>query len=113
MNYQQIEKEFEPFFDEMWESFLEMYDKAIKGKAPNPEVLHPKNSAIKERIKSFYKAKINQVIDKMIGKEKKNVEKYPMYKVFKDKIKRLNGYDIGYNKKVQELKEYKKKFNKK
>lgn len=50
------------------------------------------------KIESFLKAKINQVIDEMIGEERE-----------------LKGYEsavkFGYDKKVQELKEYKKKFN--
>lgn len=56
--------------------------------------------------KDFIKAKINQVIDDMIGEEKDELPNDDNF------INTVNAGRIGYNQKVSELKEYKKKWNK-
>ena len=64
--------------------------------------------ARKYMFKSFLEAKINEVIDEMIGEERKVMD-------FSKKLTEGGGYpepqNIGYNQKVSELKDFKKKFN--
>lgn len=59
-SWTEIEKEFDGFFGARWQYFLKLYDKAITGKGFDPKVLHPKNSAIQEEIKSFFHQKFDQ-----------------------------------------------------
>ena len=67
------------------------------------------NHTMAGEIRSFYKAKINQVIDEMIGEKKKEESKLPEMGDEYIKVEREN---IGYNQKRAELKKYKEKFNK-
>ena len=64
----------------------------------------------------FIKAKFDQVIDEMIGEERKGqkIGKLSILGSFDTyKTGRMKSHsDVGYNQKVQQLKEFKKKFNK-
>ena len=88
MTYKEIEKEFDKEFDFEYD-------------------------ATRTETAKWWLAKINQIIDEMVGEEKKKTGWIKM--IFGDgsKMRRkiLSDKDLGYNQKVQELKEFKKKFN--
>jgi len=92
MTYKEIEKEFDKEFDFEYD-------------------------ATRTETAKWWLAKINQIIDEMIGeekdelqldKEKEHKEKGTMLHGFVSEMKTIQGY----NQKVQELKEFKKNFNK-
>ena len=87
---------------------------------------HPeKDKEYLERVLKIFKAKINEVIDNMIGEERGPSSSYSYQgespyedregrgydKIRKEYLDILGAKDEGYNKKVKELKDFKKKFN--
>ena len=108
MTYRELSKEF---------------DKESVGSLLNPDMYpESKYELDSGRVKDFLKAKINQVIDEMIGEEKKmNWKKEGMEREKKDGVDGWKTTDpeiagiiatrIGYNQKRAELILFKKKFN--
>jgi len=100
MNYKKIEKEFEDRFV-----------------ANVLDCIPEENWAeMKREVNYFLKAKINSVIDEMIGEEWDGKEWIEMMKEAKkagfSNLKSPEDFMKGKRQKVSELKEYKKKFNK-
>lgn len=91
MNIKQIEEDFDKEFDDYYD-FTKDERKQPMGMAKKPHLV-----SLNKRIKKFYKAKFNQILDDMIDEE------------MPDALTSLES--VGYLVKKEQLKEYKKKFN--
>lgn len=106
MNYRNIEKEFEEFMEGYVRHAGEWHNNYCHFVYDDDGVCNCELAKNKKKIKVFYKAKINQILDECIGEERK----IKQYHTTNEVLKHMGS--VGYNLKVKELKEYKKKFNK-
>jgi len=139
MNYKKIEKEFiekgANLEHQRWARWQTWCHKVLRENCPSPELervlerwdrqIKTPYSELSEQEKEsdrketrnylpFLKAKINEVIDEMVGEEKCH-HKFNTFEGTCNKgcgtNRTVATYDIGYNQKRQELIDYKKKFN--